>query len=73
MPSVVILSDQKTTRLALARLAADLAPDIRAQQFKKPADALVSLRAETPDLVIADLVIDDLGGGEGGGAGPGYP
>lgn len=62
MPNVVIVDDQATDRHILGRMIRNLADDLAVHAFGHANEALAWLRANQPDLILADYRMPDVDG-----------
>ncbi|MDO9441044.1 MAG: EAL domain-containing protein [Beijerinckiaceae bacterium] len=64
MSLIVIVDDRVTNRNIFAKLAASIEEDVTVRTFGDPAEALVWLSQQTPDLVITDYKMPQMDGAE---------
>ena len=64
MTSVLIVDDQATNRLLLARLASSIESDIQVAVFEDPIGALTECGQRAPDLIISDYKLGPMSGAE---------
>ena len=64
MSLIVIIDDRNTNRNILTKLAASIEPGVRVESFGDPAEALVWLENNKPDLVITDYKMPNMDGAE---------
>lgn len=64
MSLIVIVDDRVTNRNIFAKLAASIEEDVTVRTFGDPAEALVWLSQQSPDLVITDYKMPQMDGAE---------
>ena len=64
MSLIVIIDDRNTNRNIFTKLAASIEPGVRVESFGDPAEALVWLENNKPDLVITDYKMPNMDGAE---------
>jgi CheY-like chemotaxis protein len=61
---IVIIDDEGASRQMMSELAATLETDVNVKAFANPLEALTYVHKHTPDLLITDYRMLDIGGGE---------
>ena len=60
--SIMILDDQSTSRLILAKVVRDLGPGVKVTEFSEPREALAWTSQNIAHLIIVDYVMPEMNG-----------